>query len=197
MTTEETLRATLQEAEKRVLEALADAARNGDLAGVDAARTVVAGLRGITLGFDRPSPIRSDAVHARRPVEETVGGKKRKAQRYPRFEIRNETLYRIAFSRKTNAEYEHKVPKKHVDQICRALAVASVRDEPIEVGEIVGRVNRSSAVQIPQYQVYSVIGWLRATKQIDQVGRDGYRIPSSIQELAEQQWRELKSKSKR
>jgi hypothetical protein len=42
---------------------------------------------------------------------------------------------------------------------------------------------------VPSYQIYVVIGFLRARKCIVQVGREGYDIPIDVSESAAAVWK--------
>jgi hypothetical protein len=194
----------LQAAEQKALAVLAEAAGAGDLEGVDKARRVVGELRAmsIELGQQRQNPNRAtnsapgtNGGPKRKPVSRK-STKKDRGQKYPEFFARHETLYRRAWSRKKGGEYEHKAPRQTVDEVVRAMAsIAGGEAKPVSVESIVAKVNRSSAVSIPQYQVYLVIGWLRNAEQIEQVGRDGYQIPPDIAQKTRKLWQELDLRS--
>jgi hypothetical protein len=48
--------------------------------------------------------------------------------------------------------------------------------------------NKGSSRPVPAYQVYVVIGFLRAQGCIEQVGRDGYRVAVGLSDKAGQAW---------
>jgi hypothetical protein len=178
-------------AEKKLLSAIAVAANSGNLEWIDRLRSAIRELRAT-------SAVHVESSDYPRTGRPRVAGESREtgpagtSLRYPRFLARRGTLYRVAWSRKTKSEYEHKVPKDNVTAIVQAMAAAADAGvEPVTVDAILARVNRMNAVQVPQYQVYLVIGWLRYAKHIEQVGRDGYRIPRDIVRIAEENWREL------
>jgi hypothetical protein len=186
----------LSETEKRLLDELAIAAQLGDLIAVDRARAIVGQIRHlaaeITPGNNEPS---TSKVNARKVPERKAAKVNQESVDYPRFSIRNGTLYRLAWSRKKQSEYEHRVPKPILELITNAMSgIADPKGLPVQVDQIVNAANRLSAIQIPQYQVYLVVGWLRHTKCIKQVGRDGYLIPAVLAERAQQEWNLLSSK---
>lgn len=202
------LNRALQSAEREVLTALAQAAQAGDLESVDKARRVAGELRRISQNLNRDAasqngssdlPTKPERKKSnRRSVEPNAT--KTALKKYPEFITRRDTLYRRAWSRKKHMEYEHKAPRQTVEEVVRALADAAAGEtKPVPVERIMSKVNRSSTVSIPQYQVYLVIGWLRHGNCIEQVGRDGYRIPLEIVEAANELWRagETTSASKR
>ena len=62
---------------------------------------------------------------------------------------------------------------------------------PISAEQIIAKVNKSSSVPIPSYQIYVVIGLLRDNKDIRQLGRQGYELPKNFVELTAARWNEL------
>lgn len=192
MKIERKVRAILRKAEADLLNAIATAAKAGDLGGVDEARSAAGRIRELIKVLDAPQR-KGVALHARPEVraEQMVHGKKGgNSNNYPRFKIRNETLYRVGWSRKKCREYEHKVPKQTVDSIGHAMkSLATTDGRLVVVEDIVARLNGSGVIQVPQYQVYIVVGWLAHHNCIEQVGRDGYKLPADIASALDQQWR--------
>lgn len=193
---ERELQDILNKTEKQLLEAISKAAQNGDLSGVDQARSIVGQIRRLSAELEtRKKPAGAKQLKKKRGAIELAGDNSQNAGRYPIFTARNGTLYRLAWSRKKHSEYEHRVPKATIDLIATAMSgLARSGGPPVEVETIVTNINRSSVIQIPQYQVYLVVGWLRRCNCIEQIGRDGYRIPADISRLAEQEWKLLSSK---
>lgn len=181
----------LKRTEEQLLKAISAAAQNADLEQLDKARWVLGQVQKI-----------SDSIHVHNQTNATDVNRgnafvardqpPNEKKSYPIFQVRNGTLYRTAWSRKKNAEYEHKVPKQTVDQVIQAMArVADTDSRPITVEAILSTANSMSVLEIPQYQAYLVISWLRYANCIDQIGRDGYRIPVDISTIAERKWQQL------
>ena len=187
----------LNDAEANILGELAKAVRDGDLNSVEAVRPVIEELRQVkkrlTGGHSELAVSANNGSTSQSSSKSNGKARLRRIKssgsKYPRFEIRNETLYRIAWSRKQKSEYEHKVPKGSVIEIAQAMDSLTEADQrPVAVDKIVGKVGRSTSVQIPQYQIYLVVGWLRQLGAIEQIGRDGYRIPSGMSRTVLKNW---------
>ncbi|MCH7726674.1 MAG: hypothetical protein IH991_09375 [Planctomycetes bacterium] len=184
------IRAILSEADKNLLDLIAECAKAGDLAGVDAVRMVAGRLRSVSESF-------TNGVTSGQPVEPNTaiessrkskkGGKRTKL---PRFEVRNATLYRIGWSKKKNEQYEHKVPRDTVNDVVDAMiSLGQSGTGPFTVEQIIQQADQKSSVSVPNYQVYVVIGWLRTHELIEQVGRAGYQMPSNLDGEVEALWK--------
>ena len=78
----------------------------------------------------------------------------------------------------------------------QAMANITTADgRPVTVDEILTSANSVSVLQIPQYQAYLVVSWLRDARCVNQVGRDGYRVPTDISKIAEREWQKLLSQA--
>lgn len=205
MDMESTLTTILENAQREVMNALAKAANEGDVEAVDSARRLVGELRAAAAELiERPQTTRHKAglsaakngASKRKRASSDIKEKKQRDRTYPEFFVRHATLYRRAWSRKKRSEYEHKVPRQTVDEVVRAMCgIAAAETKPVSVESILAKVNRSSSVSIPQYQVYLVVSWLRHAQQIEQVGRDGYQIPPDIAQKAVELWQQLELRS--
>lgn len=98
---------------------------------------------------------------------------------YPRFVREGDSLVKIGWSKKEKREYEHKASVS----ILRAVASTISRsfnagkcftaDELLPVIDIDGR-------EIPAYQTYLVLAWMRSLGYIEQNGRVGYRVRKDV-----------------
>jgi hypothetical protein len=193
------VRSVLEEADKKLLRLIAEFASDNDLSGVDTARTVALQIRAILdaskLGAKemRKSHKGSgkDIATSKRALPESVDTKR---TTYPKFEVRNSTLYRIGWSKKKKETYSHKVPRATVFDVVDVMtALVPTAPGPFTAEQIISRVNDYSSVSIPSYQAYTVIGFLRARSLIEQVGRDGYRIPEGLTSKVQELWKSLES----
>ncbi len=185
--------AVLAETDKALLELIAEWAKAGDLSGVETARHAALLVRNV---IDELSPSNKRSKSQTVLNERKEGATKSDPiasplmpTEYPRFEIRNATLYRIGWSRKRKESYSHKVPRAIASGIISTMSTLSAGGAgPFTAEQIIDRVNRDASVSIPSYQVYAVIGFLRANQLIEQVGRDGYQIPSGLNKFAQELW---------
>jgi len=193
---EEKVRAILAGAERELREAIAGAAMAGDLGAVDLARMAAGRVREII-----------EAAHGGRGSwqrrsrgsgtagRETVHGRRKRGVRrspYPKFIMRNDSLYRVGWSKKRRGEYHHKVPRHVFDGTVEAIAgLSAVGAGPFTAEEIMERANAGACEPFPAYQVYVVIGFLRARRCVEQLGREGYQAPADFSERAARAWAEV------
>jgi len=116
--------------------------------------------------------------------------------RYPQYEIRNETLIRIGWSKKERKEYSHKVSRILFDRTVEAMDLLFRSPKtPIPADKIMDRVTQLGSEPAPAYQVYLVIGCLRESKCIKQCGREGYTAGPNLKHNANDLWTQILSKS--
>ena len=114
---------------------------------------------------------------------------------YPRFFRRGDQLIKIGWSKKERAEYEHKAPRRVIDSLAAAIARRSGNGKLFTVEELFPLKDPHDGSEIPAYQGYVALAWLKSTGLVKQMGRRGYsvksvsRLPDAIvaswQQLAE------------
>ncbi|MCH7729028.1 MAG: hypothetical protein IH991_21480 [Planctomycetes bacterium] len=172
----------LDDADQKLLELIAKCASAGDLQGVDAARGMAGRLRSLRGSFENGAAVsRQDFTGKKRGGSSSKRIRPGKETKFPRFELRNATLYRIGWSKKKNEHYEHKVPHDTVSEVVNAMVSLSQSGSgPFTVEQIARRTDQISSVSVPSYQIYVVIGWLRVHNLIEQIGRNGYQLPNNL-----------------
>lgn len=136
--------------------------------------------------LDLPPVVRAQKVKER--------AKKRKTG-YPKFVRDEDRLVKVGWSRKNKAEYEHRVPREAVLGFLRHLDHMA---EPARLFEIESLfpIRDSSGEEIPGYQVYVVVAWLREAGVIEKKGRDGYLIrDKSILGETNELWNSLQKRA--
>jgi len=183
------IRSILDDADRELLKLIAECASAGDLDGVDAARGVAGRLRLLRGSSENGAVVSKQGLkdkmrpgsRSRRAVKET---------KLPRFEVRNATLYRIGWSKKKSEQYEHKVPHDIVSDVVSAMAsLVQSGPGPFTADQIANRAEQVSGTSVPSYQIYVVIGWVRAHDLIEQVGRDGYQMPNNLLAAFDDLWK--------
>ena len=100
------------------------------------------------------------------------------ARAYPRFARSGDRLVKIAWSKKDGAEYEHRAPRVAVLAVLSSLRELGSREFSMEE---LARVRDKYGNEIPSYQVYLVMAWLRACGAVRKIGRGGYAsIPENL-----------------
>jgi len=183
----------LTKCESDLQEVIVEAAKEGDYRSVDMAKTAAVNVSNVKARIKNPSSKPqakgvSVVSHRKRKSSSRKGGK----SRYPKFNVKNDTLIRIGWSKKQKREYTHKAPKFVFEGTVKAMAALAQNGAgPFTAEEIIEQVNHMESEMIPSYQVYVVIGFLRARKCIVQVGREGYNIPVDVCGKAEDVWRSV------
>lgn len=94
-------------------------------------------------------------------------------KQYPRFERDGDRLVKIGWSKKSKAEYEHRAPRQAVLAFVRHLA-ATVPVGTIFTVEDLLPTRDSTGSEVPGYQIYLTMAWLRHATVVERKGRDGY-----------------------
>ena len=188
----------LTKTESDIQEVIIKAAHAGDYRSVDIARAAAVNIKNIRTQISNPASkaeIRPAKSGTR--IEKKALTKKRKKSDYPKFKVKNETLIRIGWSRKQRREYTHKAQRFVFEQTVKAMTALSQSGAgPFLAENILEQANSNESEAIPSYQIYVVIGLLKQTNCIKQVGRDGYIIPQDLVKKAEEKWVELSNRRK-
>ncbi|MCK4795529.1 MAG: hypothetical protein KAV87_67990 [Desulfobacteraceae bacterium] len=188
----------LNKTESDIQKVIIEAAQAGDYRSVDMARAAAVNIKNIRTQISNPASkaeIRPAKSVAR--IEKKASTKKRKKSDYPKFKVKNETLIRIGWSRKQRREYTHKAPRFVFEQTVKAMTALSQSGAgPFLAENIIEQANSNESEAIPSYQIYVIIGLLKQTNCIKQVGRDGYIIPQDLVKKTEEKWVELSNRRK-
>lgn len=101
------------------------------------------------------------------------------ARQYPRFFKSVDRLVRVAWSRSSRQEYEHKAPLAVVARVSEALATVGDGGRVFTTDDLMPVL--IDGVPVPSYQVYLVLALLKQVGLLEQHGRSGYSIPSPSQ----------------
>lgn len=147
-------------------------------------------------GDARPTPVpvalrsQGEGVATKRPKKTRRSSSKR--TEYPRFARDGDRLVKIGWSKKNKSEYEHRVPRSAVDAFMGKLTSAVKSGQVFEVDSLLPVTDQNDE-EVPAYQIYVTLAWLRDIGVISKKGRDGYVIDDSeaTKRGAEAQWQEL------
>lgn len=194
----ERIEEVLTKTENELKEIIVEAAKVGDYRGVDAGRAAAVEICNLKARILKPSSkgeLKSESNLSR--VKKKVATKRHGRGKYPKFEVKNGTLVRIGWSKKEKREYTHKVSKIMFYETVEVMSrLAQGGTGPFMAEKIIEQANNAKSETIPSYQVYVVLGLLRQTNCIKQVGREGYDIPPELVEKAECKWSELSNRKK-
>lgn len=98
-----------------------------------------------------------------------------KSNKYPKFERTRDRLVKIGWSKKDRSEYEHKVPYDIAGVVLSALSAKLNEVEYLKMDDLIP-LDDKSGQEIPSYQTYLVIAWLRDIGVVEKQGNDGYHF---------------------
>jgi hypothetical protein len=176
-------------------EALADS-RYTDVAAI---ARVADGLA--QLGASSGSPIGESTISVpltpeSRPSAASPSRRTRPSRTFPRFEREGDKLVKIAWSKKDRAEYEHKAPRSVIDLLIEAIRNRKGEGAKFEAPDILPLKDSKTRREIPSYQSYLALAWLRHEGVIAKYGRDGYALKPTAarQEHVAELWEALPSR---
>jgi hypothetical protein len=186
----------VRDAEQRLRELVVEAAAKGDYASViwltDLAKTL--GRLSNSQGCGSPSPLakspeelagtESEPARLRGRTtpalrrDSSPGPRKRKPKgAYPRFYRRDDSLIKIAWSKRERNEYQHKGPWRVVELLAAAIAEKGANGRLFTAEDILPLGDRSDGSEVPSYQAYLALAWMRSEGLVVQHGRRGYTVP--------------------
>jgi len=135
----------------------------------------------------------SREVMQKQPLSSTSKKTRRTGERdYPRFEREGDRLIKVGWSKKNKAEYEHRASFGTVIAFAKHLATHASEGEVFAMENLLP-VQDEEGQEIPDYQAYLTLAWLRHAGVVRKKGRDGYvlRSGSSIVERIHELWGDL------
>jgi hypothetical protein len=141
-----------------------------------------------TVSTSQAPPSRTVPARHFRPV--------RPSRTFPRFEREGDKLVKIAWSKKDRAEYEHKAPRQVVDLLIEAIRSRKGEGAKFEAADVLPLMDSKTRREIPSYQSYLALAWLRHEGVISKYGRDGYALKPTTarQEHLAELWEALPSR---
>jgi hypothetical protein len=189
----------LRETEQQMLGFLAEAAAQADYEGIDLARTVASKVRQLTKELQGGSI--SDDLGASVTMHSAANSEKRtrkprttapptkQRQQYPKFRVQSDCLLREGWSKKERRAYTHRVPREVFQAVVAAMQrVAETSNGAVTAEVILQEPRLHEASSVPQYQVYTVLGFLRSAEVVREVGRGRYQLPPDLKHQAMSLW---------
>jgi hypothetical protein len=113
---------------------------------------------------------------------------------YPQFLREKLDLVKLGWSPREKGPYEHRVPKAGVDAVASAVVSKGKSGHRFTMDEILKALaSAKSAEQVPSYQTYAVVSWLKWAGMVLQHGRQGYTVvrPQTFASSIETAWQSL------
>jgi hypothetical protein len=112
---------------------------------------------------------------------------------YPRFARNGNDLVKIGWSKREGGEYRHRAPRSAVDLLVRAIEKEGTSSGRFTTDGLFPVIDPSDGSELPGYQGYLVLRWLREIGLISTAGRSEYIVEAegSLQDAVEQAWEAL------
>ena len=102
-------------------------------------------------------------------------GRKRPSDEYPRFERHGDRLIKLGWSKKERSVYEHRTSLDAVKAVTAKLSVSLGKGGYLRMDEVLP-VELPDGSEVPSYQAYLVLAWLRDRGTVQRQGNDGYKL---------------------
>ncbi len=137
-----------------------------------------------TNGVVRESTLRSTSQKRR--------SARRGKAKYPTFRRRGDALVKIAWSKASKSEYQHQAPRHVAEALLEKMQGLSHDEELLTMDKVLPLAMKDGA-EIPSYQSYVCLAWLRGIGAVTQHGRQGYSVVGDLDasQVIEQSWSEL------
>lgn len=119
-------------------------------------------------------------------------GRSAKAE-YPKFRRDCDKLVKIGWSKSTKSPYEHRAPIRVAKALLKAIVAVQGKTRVFTVDALLPIADPLDGTEIPGYQVYLSLAWLRKEGIVRQHGREGYSllVKSELEKLVEDRWNVL------
>jgi len=97
---------------------------------------------------------------------------------YPQFKIEDGKLVKVGWSKKNRSEYEHRAPREVVEAFINYLRSHVDTGKVFSIEKLMP-IYDDAGQELPAYQVYLTLAWLRDVGVIEKKGRNGYMVKIS------------------
>jgi len=129
---------------------------------------------GSAVPTERPDPETTSPTDSAKKTRPKPHSARRKG--YPRFERDGQSLVKVGWSKTSKAEYEHRAHRGALLAVVASLQAKGKNGDRFTLDEILP-ISDGSGGEVPSYQTYLCVAWLRDLGLIEQHGRQGYSIP--------------------
>ncbi len=196
----------VESAESQIQALLVEAAEEGDYDAIGSLTQWGKALRALTksappdpqdnrVAGDRNAH-RPEAIEDGKVQRLEVARERSRGKLYPYFIRDRDFLVKAAWSKAVRGEYEHKTPMEIVLRVVEKINAVGKPDS-LFLMENVLPITDANGSEVPTYQAYSTLAWLRATGLILRHGRQGYSIKTGcdLPSEAEAEWDKLKQRA--
>jgi hypothetical protein len=102
--------------------------------------------------------------------------RQKRSKAYPKFFRNGENLVKIGWSKAQRTEYEHKAPLSVLSDLAAAISAASAKRPRLAMESVLPLKSSRDGTEVPSYQTYLCLAWLRQQGLVLQHGRQGYSV---------------------
>ncbi len=172
----------LQNAEADLRKLIGEAAGDGDYSGVETIAAWASSLHKLSEHAvalpESSNGSKKTAIRTKKTKKKTAKQRGQRNGSYPKFAVSGDTLVKIAWSKAKKGEYKHKSPKSVACVLADTLDRLFAENELVSM-ETVLPIKDADGNDIPDYQVYLCLAWLKAAGAVNQKGREGYTQSNS------------------
>lgn len=182
----------LTRAESELRDLLELAASNGDYDAVKSLAELAQTIRLLAKKGHQPNddPHQASARESRRSGAARRETSATPRSVYPRFAVDGDQLVKIGWSKSSGGEYEHRASRRIMDTLTTSLQDVGRSRRRFTMEEVLPLSDPTEHSEIPTYQVYLSLAWLRAVGLVKQHGRQGYSLSGQgkLKDLVDAKW---------
>lgn len=184
---------SLRASEASLRELVAEAAKTGDYETVRRLTDCAEALAAMASNLAAPAPATRAGCPEPADCAAALAGRarsRRKATEYPKFFRRGDDLLKVGWSKREKKEYQHKAPRKAVSLVAAAIAKAANGKRLVTTDDFMPLADPADRSEVPDYQAYVCLAWLRKEGLVKQQGRQGYKVPepATLQAVVDSKW---------
>lgn len=113
---------------------------------------------------------------------------------YPRFVREKNDLVKLGWSPREKGPYEHRAPKGVLEAVAAVVLAKGKTGHRFGMEDLLQSIARTKVGDnLPSYQVYAVVAWLKWSGMVLQHGRQGYTVvrPKTFSDSVQAAWQAL------
>ena len=180
--------AILREAESSLQMLVGEAASSGDYQAVRQVNDVAEHLAELRSSVGGSSGQRSAQLSATSadqerevvlPAKTTRKKKLTRSSSYPRFSRDGDQLVKTSWSKKKREAYQHRASRAVLFAMASALESEGARRRPVVMDRLLPLVLEDKG-EVPSYQAYAALAYLKDQSIVEALGRQGYRMTIGV-----------------
>jgi hypothetical protein len=174
----------MHEARDRLRELAAESLESNDFEAVRQIAEIANAIESIIKDRCQPEvpEIHSDGQPKRPPAQRRTqatrkAGSRRPESGSPLFCRQQNDLVKIGKSKRGKGPYEHRTPGRVLTLLASRIASNGSAEKLFRLDDLLPLRDPASGADVPGYQAYVCLGWLKSESLVRQHGRRGYTVP--------------------